>query len=263
MKRLLLVMAGILAFSVGTVLAQPAEKPVCGPGPKCEKGPGGPVHRPGPGFMLGMFDRVARELPEKLNFTPEQKEKFNVLAQTHRTAMEALVKQLEQEKQKFETDLNGILTPDQQAKLKELKKAREFVQKRFQEGMKGQALKQGMVVRAVKELNLPPEKNEKVMDVLTESRAKFLSAPKGDRQIRKQLMREMMDKIREVLAPEEFQRLQEMLRAQRGEMGRGQGGHRGGPDQGPGFQGNQPGLQGGPGEPSPLPPPASRENPLF
>lgn len=258
MKKVALILFSAVLIPIGLSQAQPAE-----PGPHGPGGPGGPGKGPaGPPhgkFMMGMFDRVAKELPEKLSFTPEQKTKFDALAQKHRANIEELMKKLEQERKSFETDLNAMLTPEQQAKLKELKKAREFVQKRFQEGMKGQSpeFRQGMIIRAVKELNLPPEKNEKVLSILTDYRAKFQAAPKGDRQARQQIMKEMMSKIRETLAPEEFQRLKEILHEQRGPMGRGPGrGGPGGPEgRGPGM--NQPCPEGRPGEP--LPPPPSDE----
>jgi len=231
---------GLLAMCIGPIglsLAQPADDAL----PPPHRGPHGQGMGPGPQteppggsqFILKMYDRVTRQLPDQLDLTLEQTDKYKTMVKEHRKSLEAIVKQLEQEQSKFESDLNAILTPEQQAKLKEQKKAREQAMKGMHQ--RSEAGDRGLILeKAVKKLNLPAEKNEKIQKILDESKKQF-QEKKGDPQARRQIMKDTMDKIRNELSPDEMNKLRSIMREERG-FGAGRGGpgmHR----QGRGFGG--------------------------
>jgi len=252
-------MLAILVAPLGMCLAQ-SDDPIAPPPPGGPRGPGfGQRQRPGPApgpmAMLDMFDRVTKSLPEKLGLTADQLTKYNTLVQQQRAAIQEIVKKLEQQKIKFDTDLNAMLTPEQQTKLKELKKHREETMQRLRQGGPGMGGGQGMrgpgmMTKALEEMKLSPDKKAEVKKIIDDSQAKLQAAPKGDPQAHMQIMRDMREKIRGVLSPEEMDQLRSKMRQERGQWGpRGGGGRRGqgrGPD--------------GPGNDQPPPPPAQEES---
>jgi Spy/CpxP family protein refolding chaperone len=231
-KNLFIGMLALVVIPVGFALAQPAEtKGQCVAGQPCgpkefrgPRGPGGPGEF-GPAGMLKMFDRVAEMLPKKLELTEEQKTQFQDIVKTNRAELEEIVKKLEAQRQKFDTDLNAILTPEQKEKFEQIKQRREKMMKQHMmgEGMEEGRGGPGVMMKAIKELNLPEERAAKVNEILADAKAKFKEAPKGDPEARREMMRNMMGKIGEILTPEEMDKLKDAMREQMKERGQMKG----------------------------------------
>jgi Spy/CpxP family protein refolding chaperone len=208
-----------------------------------------PPDGPGRGAgILNMFDMVTKALPEKLDLTAEQKEKFNTLVTKNRAELEEIVKKLDAQRNKFDADLNAILTPEQKAKLQELKARKEKMMEGRGPGMgmgmghgpgMGMA-RPGMMLKAIQEMNLPKEKAAKATEIINKSKENFKKAPQGDRQARMEIMRNTMAQLKEVLTPEEMNQLKEKMRemspagpkGEKGEMGHGRQHHGRGHGQG-------------------------------
>ncbi len=264
-KTCILSALAVLMVPLGLCWAQPAGDENLPPPPPGQRGPHGPraggEPPGGPKFMLNMYDRITRQLPDQLNLSLDQMDKYKTMVREHRKALEEIVKKLEQERTKFDSDLNAILTPEQQTKLKELKQDRERTLKGMQGGPgmgkargAGEEGRQWILAKAIKELNLPAEKNAQVEKILAEGREKFQATPKGDREAHRQVMKQTMDSLRNALSPEEMNRLKTIMREEREKSGVGPGrggkGRFGGP-------GNRPGR--GPGGPEQVPPPPQAE----
>jgi Spy/CpxP family protein refolding chaperone len=201
-----------------------------------------PPDGPGRGAgILNMFDMVTKALPAKLELTPEQKEKFNTLVAKNRAELEEIVKKLDAQRDKFDTDLNAILTPEQKTKLQELKARKEKMMEGRGPGMMGEGrgpgmgmARPGVMLKAINELNLPEEKAAKAKDIVNKSKESFKNAPQGDKQARMQIMKNTMTQLKEVLTPEEMDQLKAKMRemrpagpkGERGQMGPGR--HHGG-----------------------------------
>lgn len=165
-------------------------------GPRGGFRPGGaPVS---PQALLESFDRTTSAMPTALTLTPAQSDRFKSLVSDHRRTLERLVKQMEAENEKFDASLNQILTPEQQTKLKDLQKGPAM-------GPGGAG--RGGFLNAVNEMNLTPEKKTQVEKIMSDFRDKMRSAPRGDREARDTLRKEMEDQLRQVLSADEFQQL--------------------------------------------------------
>ncbi|NLE30263.1 MAG: hypothetical protein GX629_11410 [Phycisphaerae bacterium] len=231
-KRFIVGALTVVLLPLGLTMAQPAK----GPGP----GKMGRPHRPdGPGCCAGivqMYDRITKALPCQLELTPEQLEEFNTLVSQNRAELNDIVKQLEAQRAKFDADLNAILTPQQQAKLNELKERKQRMMKESRQRMrpgKGEGKRRGMgpgphadkpapMLQAIEELNLSPERSAQVTEILKNSRQRIADAPKGDRQARMEIMKDTMAKLNEVLTPEEMEKVKESMRALRPKGPRGE-----------------------------------------
>jgi Spy/CpxP family protein refolding chaperone len=200
-----------------------------------------PATQPAPEAMLKMFDRVAIMLTKQLNMTDEQKTKFQAIVKTNRAELQEIIKRLEAQRQTFDKQLNAILTPEQKQKLQQMRERRERMMRRMGQGEAGP----GILMKAVKELNLPADRAAQVNTILTDAKAKFKEA-KGDRDARRTIMKNMMDKLNKVLTGEEMDKLRDLVRDQMGPRGmgprgmgpRGEGRH-GMMRRGPGPEGDQ------------------------
>jgi len=195
-------------------------------------------------MILKMYDEITRKLPDQLDLMQEQMDKYNQMVKQHRQAVAAIVEKLEQERAQFDKELHGILTPEQQVKLKEMKERREAFRDRMHPGPKGPGAagpcegmgpdkdrpgkKTGMgqgkpMVQALEKMNLSVEKKEQVQKVLKESWDRMQACPKGDREARQAIHRETRDRIEKILSPEEMQQLRELIWENRGPRGDGPG----------------------------------------
>lgn len=247
-KTMLLKTLAVLIIPAAWCVAQPTDGPPMrgpkGPGPRFGPGHGPPPGpREGPRMILNMFDRVSQKLPEQLDMAPDQKEKYVTMVKKHREEMEAIVKRLAQAWENYQKDLQAMLTPAQQEKLKELKVQRERFRSGHGQGPgmdrpgrggpgAARAAHAQRFQKAVDQLNLAPEKREQV----------------------DKIMKDMRQQIHQVLSPEEVARLKAIL--QEGRPGGPGGPRRGfgpnGPPEGRGADGS--------GEDAPPPPPPADED---
>jgi len=69
--------------------------------------------------------RMTDRLSQKLSLTPDQKEKVGAIVRSHRDRIKALTSQVqpqfEEEKKLFASDINKVLTPEQQEKFAKLR----------------------------------------------------------------------------------------------------------------------------------------------
>ena len=119
------------------------------------------------------------------------------------------------------------------------------------------------MARVLEEMKLAPEKREQVRKVLRESMERTRSAPEGDREARQKIGQETREKLRNILSPEEMQRLHELMREQRGQRGDGPEG-RDRDRRRPGGRGDDRGPKDGAEEEgSPPPPPPAAEESIW
>ncbi len=187
MKKFAVKMLVVLAVPVGLAMAEAAKEGSKAAG-KEEK----PVARHG---------AIGHLFATKLGFTSEQTEKFQKIYEKHLEMMRA-------ENERFEAEVNTILTPEQQTKFKEMTANRE---KRMK-GPEAGAKRGGGLEQAVQQLNLPAEKLAQVQAIIKESREKMTTAPRGDRAARMQMHKDMMEKIKGVLTAEEMAKLQQYMK---------------------------------------------------
>jgi Spy/CpxP family protein refolding chaperone len=230
----------------------PPGGPMFGPGPRAggrRGGPRGPGQGPeiGPTAILEMFDRISKVLPKQLELEGSQTVAYEKLVKDHRTVLEGIVKKLQEEKTKFETDLNAILTPDQQKKFKNMQERREKMMKQF----KGPMERPGQMMMAIEKMDIEPWKAEKVKSILKSFHEKLRNTAQGDREVKKKVIQEMMDEIGKVLTPEEMDKLRAMIRENRQGQGREKGMYGG---QKGGQRGFHPGGRRGGNQPPPPPP---------
>jgi Spy/CpxP family protein refolding chaperone len=187
MKKLMVRMLVLLAVPVGLAMAEPAMK-----GCKTSCGSGKPVAKEG---GMGQF------LAAKLGLTPEQTEKFQKMLEKHMEAMKA-------ERERFEAEVNTILTPEQQANFKGLKANREQKMKGPEAGDK----KGGGFGQALEQLNLPADKLAQVQAIMKESWEKQKAAPRGDRAAHQEIRKQMIEKVRSILTPEEMTKFEQLMK---------------------------------------------------
>jgi Spy/CpxP family protein refolding chaperone len=187
MKKLMVRMLVLLAVPVGLAMAEPSKE-----GCKTSScGSGKPVAREG---GMGQF------LTTKLGLTAEQNEKFQKMLEKHMDAMKA-------EKERFEAEVNTILTPEQQAKFKGITANREQRMK----GPEAGAKKGGGFGQALEELNLPADKLAQVQAIMKESREKQIAVPRGDRAAHQEIRKQMIEKVKSILTPEEMTKFEQLL----------------------------------------------------
>lgn len=136
-------------------------------------------------------------MAKELGLTPDQTAKFDQLLQQHKAAMKA-------EKERFESQVSGILKPDQQAKFKELM-ARRAEWKKHAFGPH-----EGGFMMGLKQLNLTPDQETQVKKIMEDSRAKLAGVAPGDVTARRQIHQETRAQIEKVLTPEQLSRWNEM-----------------------------------------------------
>jgi Spy/CpxP family protein refolding chaperone len=189
MKMLMLRILVLLAVPLGLAMAEPAMK-VC----KTSCGSGKPVAKES---GMGQF------LVTKLGLTAEQTEKFQKMLEKHMEAMKA-------EKERFEAEVNSILTPEQQANFKELKANREQKMK----GPEAGAKRGGGFEEALVRLNLSADKLAQVQAIMKESREKQMAVPRGDRAAHQEIRKQMIEKVKSILTPEEMTKFEQLMKEQ-------------------------------------------------
>jgi Spy/CpxP family protein refolding chaperone len=168
--------------------------------------------------MLNMFDRITKMLSRQLALTDDQKTKFDQIVKTNRAELEEIIKKLEAQREKFDKDLEAILTPEQKEKLAIIKERRENMMKR----MGGEVSGPGLLMKAVKSLNLPADREAKVNEILAQAKSKFKD-PQTNYEARQDIMKDMMAQLNKVLTGEEMDKLKACMREQIGPRGKGMG----------------------------------------
>jgi Spy/CpxP family protein refolding chaperone len=209
---ILILLPALAAFS-GLAWTAADEKPVCpltgepavctADGPHGPHGPAAPYHQP---------ERMAAAL----DLTDEQREALHEIMSAERDAI----------RQRVETALTGILTPEQLEQLDEIKARRESRGEMDRPGRKGRKSRKSMrdgdrgdmaarrLERMTEELDLTPEQQDRIRQILEES------APPPRTGTR--------DRIREVLTPGQQEKM-DQRHPQRPGMGdvEGKGGRHG------------------------------------
>jgi Spy/CpxP family protein refolding chaperone len=206
-KTLMVRMLVLVAMPVGLVMAEAVK----------EEGKAScPTGKPA-GKQAGFGQFIAK----KLDLTSEQTEKFQKIFEKHLEAIKA-------ENERFDAEVNTILTPEQQAKFKEMKGNRGPKEKGPEAGATTGttaapgAKKGGGFEQALAQLNLPEDKLAKVKEIMKESREKMAAAPQGDRAARMQIRKDMKEKIKAVLSPEEMTKFEQVMKESHpGRPGRG------------------------------------------
>ncbi len=170
--------------------------------------------------ILMMYDRITSQLPKMLDLNESQIDKYNDIKSTHRQALKEICKQLEQERKSFKKDLESILTPEQQEKLAQLQKKMRKAGRRFR-GARRQMLRPGLVMQAIKKMDISEDKAQQIKDILLDTRDKIRSANRGDREQMRKIVKDMVEQIKEILSSEEFNQLKEIVRDLQNQRSRG------------------------------------------
>jgi len=203
----------ILAVATGLVLATAvAAQPRAGG--RCGGRGGPPGTRPcGPVFGSGevitkMLDHRLKTLPKALEMTEEQRKTYGDVEKKHREAVTRLMNELREQAKTFRAQLNEILTVQQRERLAQM---RTRVRERFRRGPEEARMAPRLMKKACEQIDLPPEKKEQVAAILKEATEKIEATQLKDRTARRKMFREMIEKIRTVLSPDEFDRLQDKI----------------------------------------------------
>jgi Spy/CpxP family protein refolding chaperone len=146
-----------------------------------------------------------QRLIQALGLTSDQATQFQQMFQQHVAAMKA-------EKERFEAQVNGILTPDQQARFKDL------MQKR------GERMKQvqgfthpggGRFGGGLKQLNLSADQKAQVKTIMQDMKTKLAAVAPGDNVTRKQIRQDMHAQLAKVLTPDQLNQLKRARQAHR------------------------------------------------
>lgn len=187
-----------------------------------------PPQRPAAGHGAASFLQSAREKVDSLNPTPEQKEKIaeifnNAEGDLKRTFADAQNMSPEERRQKFTEFMSGlkekiaaVLTDEQKAKFESMPLTGPAAGGAAggRAGQVGERLK-----AALEKLDLSAEQKEKVKKLMEEEKAKMeelrKEAQSGDRQkVRDKsmaAMKEIRDKLTEILTPEQQEKLKEAI----------------------------------------------------
>jgi Spy/CpxP family protein refolding chaperone len=167
---------------------------------------------------------------EALNLTSEQKSKLQALQEEQRSKMQALrgntsltedqkKQQMRELRQSNHQQMLSILTPEQQAQMKELHAKHEGRREGFKAG------------RGFQALNLSEQQKAQMKPIFESSRQQMQAlkadtslTPEQKREKMKEIRQNQMSQVKSILTPEQQQQLQQM---------RGRRGHRGGEKQAP------------------------------
>jgi len=205
--------------------------------------PGGPRFTPperGGQRPLEALTRQLRKLPDVLEMNEDQRNEYGRIARKHRAAVKRLLAELREQRDKFRGELNEILKPEQRERLEQYRRrmGRDMVPRRpYRPGqwMRGRMrgwgrpgpgepfrLRPAVVERALDRIELPEEQKDKAMDVVRETREKIRSIePQRRREAAREILPRMMERVRDVLGPENFERLKRTIHESIGER-RGQ-----------------------------------------
>lgn len=225
MMRLRTVMIGLLAFGlIGSMVAFAQQGPVPpGPGDKdtdqdkglrgyCGAGPGG-----FPPLLRGLGKQLEK-LPDMLKMDEAQRGKYRPIAEKHRAEVKRLLKELRQQTTKFRAQMNEILTPEQQEKLKQM---RQRMHRRMGKGQhpsgRGRmlGLRPRLTQRALELLDISEEKKDKIKELVNAAREKCKSIDREQKRFRgavREIFTDMSRRIREVLSAEEFNQLKQKVK---------------------------------------------------
>ncbi len=184
--------------------------------------------------ILMMYDKITEELPDLLNLREPQIDKYNEIKRQHRQNLKEICKQLEQERKSFKKDLESILTPEQQEKLAQLqKKMRKMGKARMGKGKGRRRMPHPrLIAQAIRQMNLPEDKAREIKEILMNARDRAKSVDRRDKKELRAIFTDMIEQIKQVLSPEEYERLKDIVRdlqSQQGRFGTRQSGRRRGP----------------------------------
>jgi len=143
-------------------------------------------------------------LIKALGLTADQTTQFERMFQQHVAAMKA-------EKERFETQVNGILTPDQQGKFKNLMQKRAGWMKKGccdanrECGRPGDVHQRGGRFEGdLKQLNLSADQQAQIKTIKQDMRTKLAAVAPGDNVTRQQIHQDMQTQIAKVLTPDQL-----------------------------------------------------------
>ncbi|NLX05796.1 MAG: hypothetical protein GXY33_11705 [Phycisphaerae bacterium] len=166
-------------------------------------------------------------LPERLNLNEEQRNQFQSLRQTHMERIRSLVSQIDQATNELRTQLANLAQDDPTRQRIQNMRLSFFAvampggaEARFDYGPR-------TIAQTLRRVDLPPDKQQQVRDILDQSRQKYHQYMRQECQQRMTAQQDMMDQIREVLDEQELQQFQQTasrLERQQQYAGRGPGG---------------------------------------
>jgi len=232
LRKCLISALGLGLLGSVIVLAQPGP-PATQPG-KGRAGHGGRGELP----LLSMLEHHLKTLPDRLTMDKDQREKYTPIADKHRTEAERLLKALQNERDTFRKELDGILTPAQREQLQEMRGRMGGPREGFGPSERP-ALRPRLVEEALPTVDLPQEKKDKVAKIAQEAREKIKALGRERWGEGKEILEGMVQQIRSALTPDEFNRLNDGIRKLTEQQAPRE--HREGPPQ------NAPGGEKGPG----------------
>jgi len=161
--------------------------------------------------ILKMYDRITNQLPKLLDMNEVQIDKYNDIKSTHRKALKEICEQLEKERKAFKKELESILTPDQQEKLTQLQKKMRKAGKKFRRA-KNQMLRPRLIMQAIKRIDISEDKAQQIKGILLDTRNRFKSSDRRNREQMRKIFKDMIEQIKEVLSPDEYNQLKEIVK---------------------------------------------------
>ncbi len=164
--------------------------------------------------VLLMYDRITEQLPELLDLKDSQIDKYNEIKKQHRQSLKEICEQLERERESFKKDIESILTPEQQEKLRQLqKKAHRMGKARMGRGKGAKRLPHPrLIVQAIRQMDIPEDKAAEIKEILMDTRNRVQSANRYDKKEMRKIFKDMIEQIKQVLSPEEYERMKEIVR---------------------------------------------------
>jgi hypothetical protein len=201
LRKCLIGVLGLMGSVI--VLAQPGP-PAGHPG----KGRAGPGGRELP--LLNMLEQHLKILPDRLSMDKDQREKYTAVAEKHRVEVERLLKALQDERDTFRKELDGILTPAQREQLQEMRGRMEGPREGVVSSERP-ALRPRLVEKALTTVDLPQEKKDTVAQIAQETREKIKALGRERWGEGKDILHGMIEQIRSALTPDEFNRLNDAI----------------------------------------------------
>lgn len=158
------------------------------------------------------IEQLIDKLPEVLDLSEEQKGKLEEIWEKHKARVEELLKQLNEEREQFQKELEGILTPEQKEKFtqiqKRIKRAKEALSNRIKApDLPGPAL----IAAALQRIELSEEKKSKIEEIIEQTRSQIRDAREAGEDIRP-IIKEFLGKVKAVLTEEELQQLKQKVK---------------------------------------------------
>ncbi len=166
--------------------------------------------------ILMMYNRITEQLPEALGLSDAQMDKYNEIKKQHKQRIKEICEQLKAERESFKADLESILTPDQKEKLQQLQRQMHHRRRAQMGNWRKRAgrrpLRPRIILQAVKQMNLSEDKIEKLKEIFQDTRNRVQSSDRSDKKEMREIFRDMMEQIKQVLSPEEYERMKVIAR---------------------------------------------------